>query len=125
MDYARFILNEYRLNPGTIYAEPALITADEAEELVALGMNHFSIVRASTTAAGAKAQVEALRPYVESLRAKNLTNAAVPGFLSVYGFDEAAQSLNQTIRDVFGIFKDAFPEDIGTMTTAHMQVKSL
>jgi para-nitrobenzyl esterase len=118
MKYARFVMTEYRLNPGTIYAEPALMAVDEAKELVSLGMNHFTIARVPTTLDAAKAQAAALGPYVAELRAANLT---APGLLGVYGFDEADQTKESAaIAAVFGMYKAKFPE-VDTMTTAHMQ----
>jgi hypothetical protein len=78
-------------------------------------MNHFTIAQSDTTLQEATQQVLNLSAYVSSLRSLNLSHLA-----SVYGFDEADQAKSsKEMTDVFGMFKEAFPE-IATFTTAHM-----
>ena len=101
LTYARALLQDYRINPGTIYAEDAFISPSEAKSLVDLGMNHFSIARSPNTLVEATAAAAKLAPYVSQLRSLNLT-----GMTSVYGFDEADQDkFAKTISEVFGMCK--------------------
>jgi len=92
-----------------------LIAPEEVKSLVDLGMNHFTIAQSDTTLQEATQQAANLSAYVSSLRSLNLSHLA-----SVYGFDEADQAKSsKEMTDVFGMFKEAFPE-IATFTTAHM-----
>ena len=83
MSYARTLLQRFRINPGTIYAPDKLLSVAEVSDLVEEGMNHYSIARVNTTVEGAKLQAESLVPYVNELRAANLTDVA--GIYASYG----------------------------------------
>ena len=86
MQWAKWLLRNFRLNPGTIYSKPAPFNVSELLELKALGLNCFNAFGAPASLPDAKALADGMQSYVAELDAHNLTASMAA---TVYGFDES------------------------------------
>lgn len=125
--YGDFLL-EHRLNPDDI----SRTSPPEIEDLLHYrerGLNAFNVLNMVEERGEATwvcwspltvytpefmaRLIERLDPYVEALRAHELTDLAY-----IYTFDERGEEFFPTIRDYFGMVKRRYPE-IRTLTTAY------
>ena len=106
--WAKWLLANYSLNPGTIYAPPMPFAVDELLEFVPLGLNHFTAFPAHSE----YATDPNVAAYVKALDAHNLSQ-----FATTYGYDES-DALDE-MQATFGQLKAAYPS-VKTFTTAHM-----
>ena len=128
VDWGRWLLTNFSLNPGTIYADSMALSVAEVEGMVPLGLNSYTVMQATCKVGAhgsdgdpfnktellrcAKARADAIAPYMAEMDAKNLTWLA-----SIYGYDES-DMMDQMAAE-FGYYKQRFPA-VKTFTTAHM-----
>jgi hypothetical protein len=106
--WAKDLLANFSLNPGSIYAPPQPFAIDELQEFVPLGLNHFNAFPAHVS----YATDHDIAAYVTALDVHNLSQYA-----TTYGYDESDQL--DEMEATFGALKAAYPT-IKTFTTAHM-----
>eukprot|EP01045_Picozoa_sp_COSAG04_P024906 COSAG04_NODE_3185_length_3078_cov_2.279624_1_plen_306_part_10 len=110
MQWARWMLANFSLNPGTITTQPMPFAVAEVQEMAELGLNSFTAFLAEDW--HRLSNDSSLRQYVADLDAANVSQ-----FASVYGYDES-DALDE-MEETFGAIKRAFPS-LSTLTTAHM-----
>eukprot|EP01049_Picozoa_sp_SAG25_P002042 SAG25_NODE_101_length_15508_cov_11.653384_7_plen_633_part_00 len=108
MQWSRWLLSRFSLNPGTIYSPPIPFTVPELKELQELGLNTFTAFKANE----AYGQNACIQKYVAELEKEGLLDMA-----TTYGYDESDQL--DSMQTTFAALKKAFPK-IKTFTTAHM-----